>query len=97
MKTVQFSETGNDLNALLERVASIKDGLKVMRADGSAIVMMTNENYRSLRETAYLLSSPANAAHLAQSLAELHAGQVSAHELIEVSDSDAQPPPPVHK
>ncbi|MTV39461.1 type II toxin-antitoxin system Phd/YefM family antitoxin [Duganella radicis] len=95
MKTIQFSEIGNDLNALLECVAGIKDGLKVMRADGSAFVMMTNETYRSLRETAYLLSSPANAARLAQSLAELRAGQVSSHELIEASDSDAQSP--VHK
>ena len=95
MKTVQFSETGNDLDAMLERVASIKDGLKVMRADGSAVVMMTNESYRSLKETAYLLSSPANAAHLAQSLSELQAGYVASHELTEVSDSDAQPP--VHK
>jgi PHD/YefM family antitoxin component YafN of YafNO toxin-antitoxin module len=49
MKTVQFSETGNDLMAMLERVAAIKDGLKVVREDGTAIVMLTNETYRALR------------------------------------------------
>jgi PHD/YefM family antitoxin component YafN of YafNO toxin-antitoxin module len=45
--------------------------------------------------TSHLLSSPLNAAHLVKSLAELHAGQVTEHELIEVSESHAQPP--VHK
>jgi len=95
MKTVQFSETGNDLMAMLERVSAIKEGLKVVRDDGSAIVMLTNDTYRALQETAFLLSSPANAAHLAQSLAELRDGQVARRELIEVSESHAQPP--VHK
>jgi antitoxin YefM len=92
MKTVQLSETGNDLSAMLERVSAIKEGVKVVRDDGTAIVMLTAEMYRSLQETAFLLSSPANATHLAKSLAELRAGHAAHHELAEVSDSNAQPP-----
>lgn len=95
MQTVQFSETGNDLMAMLERAAAVKEGLKVVSNDGTAIVMLTNEAYRALRETAFLLSSPAHVVHLAQSLAELQKGQVRRHELTEVSEPHAQPP--VHK
>lgn len=38
--------------------------------------------YRSWKETYYLLSSPANAEHLRQSIAQLRAGKYEAHELL---------------
>ena len=40
------------------------------------------EEYRSRRETAHLLSSPANAEHLRASLAEARRGEVAEHELL---------------
>jgi antitoxin YefM len=95
MNVISFSETGNDLRAVLEKAAEAEDALTVLREDGSSLVILTLEQYNGLIETSHLLSSPANAAHLAKSLAELRAGQVAEHELIEVSDSNAQPP--VHK
>jgi PHD/YefM family antitoxin component YafN of YafNO toxin-antitoxin module len=58
----------------------------VLREDGSSLVILTLEQYNSLMATSHLLSSPLNAAH---------SGQVTEHELIEVSESHAQPP--VHK
>jgi hypothetical protein len=39
-------------------------------------------------ETAYLLSSPANAAHLAKSVAQARAGEARHRELIHVPDED---------
>lgn len=95
MKTMYFSETKNDLQNLLDDAADAKGGIKLVRDDGSAIVLLTIDEYNGLKETAFLLSSPANAAHLARSLEELRTGQVAEHELIEASDSNAQPP--VHK
>ncbi|MGS0742686.1 type II toxin-antitoxin system Phd/YefM family antitoxin [Glaciimonas sp. GG7] len=41
----------------------------------------------SLMETLHLLSSPANAAHLARSIAELHAGQVVSNAPIAPEDT----------
>ena len=95
MKTVHLTEIGNDLRNLLDEAADAKEGLKVIREDGTAIVLLTMAEYSGLKETAFLLSSPANALHLAQSMAEWRAGQVVKHELIEVGDVNAQPP--VHK
>lgn len=37
----------------------------------------------SIEETAYLMRSPANAAHLAAAIAQLEAGGGTVHELIE--------------
>ena len=36
-------------------------------------------------ETDYLLSSPANAAHLMESIAQLKAGKVKAHKLVKMA------------
>lgn len=44
-----------------------------------------------MKETAYLLSSPANAAWLARGIAEAEAGQIRAHKLIDVGDAPETP------
>jgi antitoxin YefM len=41
------------------------------------------DEYRSLKETVYLLQSPKNAARLRESLAEVREGAVEEHELVE--------------
>ncbi|MFP3409675.1 type II toxin-antitoxin system Phd/YefM family antitoxin, partial [Pseudomonas sp. SIMBA_065] len=52
-------------------------------------VVMSLDYYNSLMETVYLLKSPANAAHLADSIAQYKAGQTVTRELIDtVEDSD---------
>jgi antitoxin YefM len=38
------------------------------------VVLLSLEDYESLQETAYLLRSPANAARLSESIAELEKG-----------------------
>ena len=37
-------------------------------------------------ETVYLLKSPANAAHLAESIAQYQAGKIVTHELVAITD-----------
>lgn len=66
MKIISFSETGNDLRAVLETAAEAEDALTVLREDGSSLVILTLEQHKGLMETSHLLSSPANAAHLAK-------------------------------
>ena len=95
MKTINFSETGNDLAAVLARAAEAEDAVTVLNPGGVPFVVLTSDQYRGLMETSHLLSSPANAAHLAQSLAELREGRVSERELIDAGGSDAKPV--VHK
>ena len=48
-----------------------------------SVVIISQREYDSLKETAYLLSSPANARRLMQSVAELDAGKGEPHDLPE--------------
>lgn len=95
MKIINFPDTKNDLAAVLARAAAAEDALTVVSGEGVPFVILTLDQYRGLKETSHLLSSPANAAHLARSLAELAAGRVSKRELIDAGGSDAKPV--VHK
>ena len=45
------------------------------RRDAEDVVMMSLESFNSLMETVHLLKSPANAAHLARSIAQLKQGK----------------------
>jgi antitoxin YefM len=46
-------------------------------------VLIALEEYNSLLETTYLLSSEANAKHISESMREARAGDLTEHELIE--------------
>ena len=54
--------------------------------NASSAVLMSLETYNSLMETVHLLRSPANAAHLQQSLEQADRGELVDHALI-----DAEP------
>jgi antitoxin YefM len=44
---------------------------------------MSLDTFNSLLETVHLLESPANAAHLARSIAQYKQGQTTEHDLID--------------
>lgn len=87
MKVVRFAETENNLRAVLDDAA--EEALTVLRDDSKPMVILALAEYKSLMETAYLLSSGNNASHLAASLADLRAGRVAQHELIEAGEDHA--------
>ena len=74
------SEARARLFPLIEQVT--KDGVPIesVRRAGTA-VLISQEEYDALEETAHLLRSPANAARLMRSLADAEAGNVQLHEL----------------
>lgn len=74
MKVVSFSEARNSLKAVLDRVVEDADYTIVTRHDAEDVVVMSLESFNSLMETVHLLKSPANAAHLARSIAQYRAG-----------------------
>jgi antitoxin YefM len=91
MRTINLSNFETDLNLVLGEIDEGAAPVTVVRKDGVAIVMLTLAEYASLVETAHLLSTPGNAAHLAQSLEQYRTGQVAKHDLFEVSDENPQP------
>lgn len=52
----------------------------ITRRDGGDAVVMSLAYYQSMAETLHLLSSPANAAHLAESIAQYKAGKAKRRE-----------------
>jgi antitoxin YefM len=81
MKIVTYSEARSSLKAVLDRVHEDADVTVISRRDGADAVVMSLDHYQSIMETMHLLSTPANAAHLAKSIAQHKAGQATRREL----------------
>jgi antitoxin YefM len=92
---VNFSDARNSLRSVLDQVADDADVTVIARRDAPDAVVMSFDYYSSLMETVHLLSSPANAAHLATLLAQARAGKAQVRALIDTPDTkdghDAQP------
>jgi len=55
----------------------------ITRAGREPVVMVALEDYESMKETAYLLRSPANARRLIESIERLGDGGGTEHDLLE--------------
>jgi antitoxin YefM len=71
-----------DFYRLIEEVNVDHDEIEITSKSGSAFLVGAHE-YNALKEAAYLLRSPANAARLAASAAQVRAGQQVARELVD--------------
>jgi antitoxin YefM len=89
MRIISFSDARNSLRAVIDQLFEDADVTVISRRDAQDAVVMSFEHYSSLMETVHLLSSPANAAHLAKSMAQARAGQVHRRELIHIADAEA--------
>jgi len=83
MTVVTVSEAKRDLDALIAKVVSNAEPTIITTETGQQIVLLSLDEFNAWQETAYLLSNPANAAHLRQSIAEAQAGKLVEHKLIE--------------
>jgi prevent-host-death family protein len=91
-----FSEARNRLKTVIDQVVEDADVTVISRRDAPDAVVMSYDHYSSLMETVHLLSSPANAAHLSRSIAQLTAGQAEHRDLIE-EESGNDEKPEVHR
>ncbi len=81
MRIVSYSEARNNLKVVMDRVVADADVTVITRRGSSNAVLLSQDHFDSLMETVHLLRSPANAAHLAQSIAQDQAGQISSRDL----------------
>lgn len=84
MNAVTVQEAERDLARLIARVVSDADPTIVVSETGERVVVVSLEEYNSWKETLYLLSNPANAAHLRASIIEAQSGQTSERELLDL-------------
>jgi antitoxin YefM len=82
MKIVTYSEARSSLKAVLDNVHADADVTIISRRDGADAVVMSLGHYQSIMATMHLLSTPAYAAHLAQSIAQHKAGQAVKRSLV---------------
>lgn len=88
MRIINFSDARSNLRAVIDQVVDDADVTVIARRDAPDAVLMSFDQYSSLMETVHLLNSPANAAHLAKSIAQARAGQALQRELIDLPEPD---------
>ena len=75
MRTVTYTQARRSLKSVLDAVCTDADVTVIRRRGGADAVVMSRAQYQSTMETLYLLSNPANAAHLVKSIAQHKAGK----------------------
>jgi antitoxin YefM len=80
--SVTASEARSRLFPLIEQVNADQEAVEIVSKKGTAFLVPADE-YRSLRETAYLLRSPRNAERLRASIAEVESSLPEARQLLE--------------
>jgi antitoxin YefM len=80
MRATTVSALRNNLARTLDSVVDDKEEVVIARERGGAVIVDLDE-YQSLKETAHLLRSPANARRLFRSVEQLDRGEGVAHEL----------------
>lgn len=83
MKIITYSEARSALKSVLDQVHDDADVTIISRRDGADAVVMSLDHYQSIMETMHLLSTPANAAHLAKSIAQHKEGQAVRRALLD--------------
>jgi antitoxin YefM len=83
MRHVNFTELRNNLATHLDRVEDDRDELIVTRQNHEPVIILALSEWEGMKETLHLLSTPANAEHLLNSIADANAGKVTERELIE--------------
>jgi antitoxin YefM len=78
--SITASEARRRLFPLIEEVNSDRIAVEIVAKTGSAYLVSAAE-YEALRETAYLLRSPANAQRLLRSYQEALTGHTEQHDL----------------
>ncbi len=84
MKTLSYTESRARYAELFDSVVSDREPVVITRAGHEPVVIMSLADFESLRETAYLLRSPANARHLLDAMERLEAGDGEQHDLLDI-------------
>ncbi|MDP1027687.1 type II toxin-antitoxin system prevent-host-death family antitoxin [Sphingomonas sp. KR1UV-12] len=82
MQAVSCSEARENLDAMIDRVVADRAPLAITLERGEGAVLISASEWVSIKETLYLLRSPANARRLLDSIAGMDAGKGEVHESI---------------
>jgi antitoxin YefM len=88
MKTMSYTESRAHYAEVLDGVINDREEVVITRAGHEPVVIVSLADFESLRETAYLMRSPANARRLLDAMERLESGAGEPHDLIDPADSD---------
>jgi antitoxin YefM len=83
MKTMSYSESRARYAEVLDSVVDDREEVVITRAGHDPVVIVSLEDYESLKETAYLLRSPENARRLLAAIESLESGEGIVRDKIE--------------
>jgi len=89
MRAMHATEARANFAAVLDAATEDNDEVVITRSgEKEAAVVISLREYEALKETAYLLSSRANARRLLESIDNVRNGRVEPRELIDVHSVD---------
>jgi len=77
MEAISYTAARQNLAETMDKVIDGHDTVIITRQKAGAVVMMSLEDFNSMRETMHLLGNPANARRLRQAVADVDAGKVT--------------------
>jgi antitoxin YefM len=83
MQVYSLTEARNNIKAMFDSVYEDNEEVIIHRKGRESVVVISLDDYNALKETNYLLASPANRKQLLASLKELKDGRGFERELLE--------------
>lgn len=83
MNTISYTNLRRRLADAMDQVNEDHAPLYITRQRGRGAVLLSADDYASIEETLYLMSSPRNAARLTEAIEGLRRGEGQARDLIE--------------
>ena len=80
-EAITYTEARQNFASVMDRAFDDHEPIIVTRQKSRPVVLMSLEDYNAMVETAYLLSTPANAERLMASVREADAGLAQEREL----------------
>lgn len=83
MKTLSYTESRARYAEVLDGVVNDREEVVITRAGHEPVVIVSLVDFESLRETAYLMRSPANARRLLDAMERLEEGGGTVRDLLD--------------
>ena len=83
MQVVSLTEARNNLKSVFDSVYHDHEEVVIHRKGKENVVVISFDEYNSMKETNYLLKSPANRKQLLSSLADAREGKTFERDLVE--------------
>lgn len=76
MRTTNYTDLRKNLKGYLDFVIDDSETVIIHREGNEAVVMISLEEYNAIKETAYLMQSPAMMKAIRQGISDIEAGKV---------------------